>query len=80
MVNSSTPDAYAISITNHLGRSIYWAGQWFSEEVNKACRYTATETAEKELRRIARLGQAAATRMKVVPHPNQASVQLAAEP
>lgn len=80
MVTSSTPDAYAISITNHLGQSIYWAGQWFCSEATKACRYTEPLTAEKELRRIARLGQAAPRRMKVVPHPLQASVQLAAEP
>lgn len=80
MVSSSTPDAYAISITDHnTGHDLYWAGQWFSQEVERACRYSETGPAHTELRRIAKLGQAAATRMRVVPHPIQASAQLEAE-
>jgi hypothetical protein len=79
MVSSTTPDAYTISIIDHTGHCLFWAGEWFSHEVERACRYSEPESAEKELRRIARLGQAAPRRMRVVPHPIQANLQLQAE-
>lgn len=75
----SGPDAWTITLTDPNGRVLYWCGSWFTSEPARACRYSGKEGAEKEARRINRLGQASIRKITVVPHPIQASKMLEEE-
>lgn len=79
MIHGSRPDAFAITLQESDGQVIYWAGQWFTPDAEKASRYQLESTAAKEVQRIGRIGQAPPRRLRIVPHPIQASLLLEAQ-
>lgn len=68
MVNCSRPDAFAITLEEHDGKVIHWAGQWFTTDAQKASRYQLESVAAAPPRRL-----------RIVPHPIQASLLLEAQ-